>query len=62
MFYELIPFVLNVAIILYIIGTQDLRIALGLFVVIVVSCMVQYTLYGRMQPYQDEANELDTKV
>ncbi|MDR0860457.1 MAG: ABC transporter ATP-binding protein/permease [Candidatus Peribacteria bacterium] len=60
--FSVIPFLLNVVLMLVIIGMQSIRIAGGFFIVIVLCCRAQYKLYLRIYPYQEEANNLDSKL
>jgi ATP-binding cassette subfamily B protein len=57
-----IPFILNIVLILIIVGTQYLRIAVGLFVVVIICAIAQYKLYKWAYPYQEKANTLDSEL
>ncbi|GHV25765.1 hypothetical protein FACS1894176_05120 [Bacteroidia bacterium] len=60
--FSILPFLLNVILMLVIIGLQSIRIAGGFFVVIVLCCRAQYKLYLRIYPYQEKANNLDSEL
>ncbi|MDR3168666.1 MAG: ABC transporter ATP-binding protein/permease [Candidatus Peribacteria bacterium] len=59
---SVLPFILNVIIILIIIGTQHFWLAIGLLGVITICAIAQYKLFRWAYPYQDKANSLDTKL
>jgi ATP-binding cassette subfamily B protein len=59
---SVVPFILNIGIILFIIGSQYLWLAVGILGVMIVSTIVQYKLFRRAFPYQDKANALDSQL
>lgn len=60
--FELSPIILNLIFILIIIGFQDRRLSLIMFVWFVVYAVIQYFLYKRNYPYEIKANEQDSKI
>lgn len=60
--FELSPIILNLIFILVIIGLQDRRLSLIMFVWFVVYAVIQYFLYKRNYPYEIKANEQDSKI
>lgn len=61
-FWNILPFVLNLLIILIVIGQKSLLISGGMLVFVIVFAFVQYRLTKWLQPYQDRANTLDTEL
>jgi ATP-binding cassette subfamily B protein len=60
--WDFLPFLLNILLVLIIIGLQNIWIAVGLFILVIIFAIVQYKLYLWVYPYQEKANALDTKL
>lgn len=60
--FEISPILLNLIFILVIIGLQDRRLSLVMFVWFVVFTFIQYFLYKWNYPYEIKANEQDSKI
>lgn len=61
-FWNILPFVLNLVIILIVIGQKSLLISGGILIFVILFAFVQYRLTKWLQPYQDRANTLDTEL
>lgn len=59
---DILPFLLNVIIILIIIGFQNIWISVVLFITVVLFGLIQYYLYKWIYPYQEKANKLDSDL
>lgn len=60
--FELSPILLNLIFILVIIGLEDRRLSLIMFVWFIVYAVIQYFLYKRNYPYEIMTNEQDSKI
>ncbi|HOG15078.1 MAG TPA: ABC transporter ATP-binding protein [Candidatus Absconditabacterales bacterium] len=60
--WDIIPFIVNVLLILIIIGFQSYWLSLVLLLLIILFSCVQYKLYVYIQPYQERANTLDSNL
>lgn len=60
--FEVSPILLNLIFILVIIGLQDRRLSLVMFVWFVIFTLIQYFLYKWNYPYEIRANEQDSKI
>jgi len=60
--FEISPILLNLIFILIIIGLQDSRLSLVMFVWFIVFTVIQYFLYKWNYPYEIRANEQDSKI
>ena len=59
--WQILPFITNVTIILIIIGAQNIWISIWIFIVILIFTRLQYVLYKYIHPYQEKANALDSE-
>ena len=59
--WQILPFITNVTIILIIIGVQNIWISIWIFIVILIFTRLQYVLYKYIHPYQEKANALDSE-
>ena len=59
--WQILPFITNVTIILIIIGVQNIWISFWIFIVILIFTRLQYVLYKYIHPYQEKANALDSE-
>lgn len=59
--WQILPFITNVTIILIIIGVQNIWISIWIFIVILIFTRLQYVLYKYIHPYQEKANTLDSE-
>ncbi len=60
--FEVSPIILNLIFILIIIGLQDRRLSLVMFIWFVVFTLIQYVLYKWNYPYEIKANEQDSRI
>lgn len=59
---EIIPFVVNILLILVIIGFESLWLSGILFILVIIFSFIQYKLYIYIYPYQEKANALDSEL
>lgn len=60
--WNVLPFFLNVILIVVIVGRESWAIALGILLFILVFSAFQYRVTSKLQPYQEAANELDSDL
>lgn len=62
LFWDVVPFFINVGLILIIVGLESWQLSLGLLVLVVLFAGAQYRLYVKIHPYQEKANALDSEL
>ena len=59
--WEIIPFIINITLILIIVGLESWKISLAMLGCIIFFSYLQYKLYLFIYPYQEKANALDSE-
>lgn len=60
--WNVLPFFLNVFLIVVIVARESRMIALGILIFIVLFSLIQYRVTNWLQPYQEKANKLDSDL
>ena len=60
--WNVLPFFLNVFLIVVIVARESWMIALGILIFIVLFSLIQYRVTNWLQPYQEKANKLDSDL
>lgn len=60
--WNVLPFFLNVFLIVVIVARESWMIALGILIFIVLFSLIQYRVANWLQPYQEKANKLDSDL
>lgn len=59
---NVLPFILNLILVVGIIAVQNIRIAINIFIWVTVFSIIQYQLHNWLHPYQEKANQLDSEL
>ena len=62
MTWNVLPFFLNVFLIMIIVARESWMLALGILIFIVFFSLIQYRVTSWLQPYQEKANKLDSDL
>ena len=60
--WNVLPFILNLILVVGIIAVQNIRIAISIFIWVTVFSIIQYQLHNWIHPYQEKANQLDSEL
>ena len=60
--WNVLPFFLNIFLIVVIVGRESWIIAIGILIFIALFSLIQYWVTKRLQPYQEKANKLDSDL
>ena len=60
--WNVLPFILNLILVVGIIAVQNIRIAISIFIWVTVFSIIQYQLHNWLHPYQEKANQLDSEL
>ena len=60
--WNVLPFFLNVFLIVVIVARESWMIALGILIFIALFSLIQYRVTNWLQPYQEKANKLDSDL
>ena len=60
--WNILPFFLNVFLIVAIVARESWIIAIGILIFIALFSLIQYRVTNRLQPYQEKANKLDSDL
>ena len=60
--WNVLPFILNLILVVGIIAVQNIRIATSIFIWVTVFSIIQYQLHNWLHPYQERANQLDSEL
>ena len=60
--WNVLPFFLNVFLIVVIVARESWMIALGILIFITLFSLIQYRVTNWLQPYQEKANKLDSDL